>query len=87
MRDFLSFGERTSELKIDLQPAVTASVGRNDSGKSAVIYTVGYAPLTRGQQFIRDEPEEFDIDDAGQPHGVPGTMRTPLGGIASGCCR
>ena len=66
VRNFRQFGEGTSELQIDLQPGVTALVGRNDSGKSTVIDAIRYALLTRDQQFIRVEPEDFHINDAGQ---------------------
>ena len=66
VRNFRQFGEEASELQMDLQPGVTALVGRNDSGKSAVIDAIRYALLTRDQQFIRVEPEDFHIDGAGQ---------------------
>ena len=66
VRNFRQFGEGDSELQMDLQPGVTALVGRNDSGKSAVIDAIRYALLTRDQQFIRVQPEDFHIDDAGQ---------------------
>ena len=66
VRNFRQFGEGASELQIELQPGVTALVGRNDSGKSAVIDAIRYALLTRDQQFIRVQPEDFHIDDAGQ---------------------
>ena len=66
VRNFRQFGEGASELQIELQPGVTALVGRNDSGKSAVIDAIRYALLTRDQEFIRVQPEDFHIDDAGQ---------------------
>ena len=66
VRNFRQFGDGASELQMDLQPGVTALVGRNDSGKSAVIDAIRYALLTRDQEFIRVQPEDFHIDDAGQ---------------------
>ena len=66
VRNFRQFGEGASELQLDFQPGVTALVGRNDSGKSAVIDAIRYALLTRDQEFIRVQPEDFHIDDAGQ---------------------
>ena len=66
VRNFRQFGEGASELQMDLQPGVTALVGRNDSGKSAVIDAIRYVLLTRDQEFIRVQPEDFHIDDAGQ---------------------
>ena len=64
VRNFRQFGEGHAELQICFQPGVTALVGRNDSGKSAVIDAVRYALLTRDQGFIRVQPEDFHIDTA-----------------------
>ena len=66
VRNFRQFGEGHAELQVCFQPGVTALVGRNDSGKSAVIDAVRYALLTRDQEFIRVQPDDFHIDDAGQ---------------------
>ncbi|MDE0600938.1 MAG: AAA family ATPase [bacterium] len=66
VRNFRQFGEGHAELQIRFQPGVTALVGRNDSGKSAVIDAVRYALLTRDQEFIRVQPEDFHIDSAGK---------------------
>ena len=63
-RNFRQFGEGSAELQIEFQPGVTALVGRNDSGKSAVIDAIRYALLTRDQEFIRIQPEDFHIDSA-----------------------
>ncbi len=66
LRNFRQFGEGTTELRIDFQPGVTALVGRNDSGKSAVIDAIRYALLTRDQEYIRVQPEDFHIDADGE---------------------
>ena len=66
IRNFRQFGTGDTELSIDLQPGVTALVGRNDSGKSAIIDAIRYALLTRDQEFIRVQPEDFNVDAAGQ---------------------
>ena len=66
VRNFRQFAEGDAELQICFQPGVTALVGRNDSGKSAVIDAVRYALLTRDQEFIRVQPEDFHIDNAGK---------------------
>ena len=67
IRNFRQFGEGVSELFINLQPGVTALVGRNDSGKSTLIDAVRYALLTRDQEYIRVQPEDFHIDTTGIP--------------------
>ena len=66
VRNFRQFGVGDSELSMELQPGVTALVGRNDSGKSAIIDAIRYALLTRDQEFIRVQPEDFHIDSAGK---------------------
>ena len=66
VRNFRQFGEGHAELRICFQPGVTALVARNDSGKSAVIDAVRYALLTRDQEFIRVQPEDFHIDNVGK---------------------
>ena len=69
IRNFRQFGAGEAELSIVLQPGVTALVGRNDSGKSALIDAIRYALLTRDQEFIRVQPEDFHIDaDGGASH-------------------
>ena len=66
VRNFRQFGEGPAELQICFQPGVTALVGRNDSGKSAAIDAIRYALLTWDQEFIRVQPEDFHIDNAGK---------------------
>ena len=66
VRNFRQFGEGPAELQIEFQPGVTALVGRNDSGKSAVIDAIRYALLTRDQEFIRVQLEDFHIDSTGK---------------------
>ena len=61
IRNFRQFGEGATELSIDLRPGMTALVGRNDSGKSAIIDAIRYALLTRDQEYIRVCPEDFNI--------------------------
>lgn len=66
IRNFRQFGTGDAELSIELQPGVTALLGRNDSGKSALIDAIRYTLLTRDQEYIRVQPEDFHIDPAGQ---------------------
>ena len=67
IRNFRQFGEGAAELSIDLRPGMTALVGRNDSGKSAIIDAIRYALLTRDQEYIRVYPEDFNIAANGEP--------------------
>ena len=65
-RNFRQFGDGDAALDIAFNSGVTALVGRNDSGKSAVIDAVRYALLTRDQEFIRVQPEDFHLDQTGK---------------------
>lgn len=65
LSNFRQFGEKDDKLELSFNPGVNALVGRNDSGKSAVIDAIRYALLTRDQDYIRVQPEDFHIDTAG----------------------
>ncbi|MBU1188463.1 MAG: AAA family ATPase [Gammaproteobacteria bacterium] len=65
LRNFRQFGDNDEKLELAFSSGVTALVGRNDSGKSAVIDAIRYALLTRDQSYIRVQPEDFRIDAAG----------------------
>jgi len=63
--NFRQFGDGAEHLEIAFSSGVTALVGRNDCGKSAVIDAIRYALLTRDQNYIRVQPEDFHIDGSG----------------------
>ncbi|HWM93838.1 MAG TPA: AAA family ATPase [Thermoanaerobaculia bacterium] len=65
-QNFRQFGGGAAALNIGFNSGVTALVGRNDSGKSAVIDAIRYSLLTRDQDFIRVQPEDFHTDRAGR---------------------
>jgi putative ATP-dependent endonuclease of OLD family len=65
-QNFRQFGHEDGRLDITFRGGVTALVGRNDSGKSAVIDAIRYALLTRDQNFTRVQPEDFHIDETGK---------------------
>jgi putative ATP-dependent endonuclease of OLD family len=65
-QNFRQFGDGDAALDIAFKSGVTALVGRNDSGKSAVIDAIRYALLTRDQEFIRVQPEDFHLDYTGK---------------------
>jgi putative ATP-dependent endonuclease of OLD family len=64
--NFRMFGEGDRAIRITLADRITALVGRNDSGKSAIIDAIRYALLTRDQEFIRIQPDDFHIDRSGR---------------------
>jgi putative ATP-dependent endonuclease of OLD family len=62
IKNFRQFGDGDAALTVAFNSGVTALVGRNDSGKSTVIDAIRYALLTRDQEFIRAQPEDFHLD-------------------------
>ena len=66
VHNFRQFGDGDAALDISFNSGVTALVGRNDSGKSAVIDAIRYALLTRDQEFVRVQPEDFHLDRSGR---------------------
>ncbi|MBO6574015.1 MAG: AAA family ATPase [Rhodothermales bacterium] len=69
LRNFRQFGEGDQRLELSLSNGVTALVGRNDCGKSAVIDAIRYALLTRDASYIRVQPEDFHINELGEQAG------------------
>lgn len=65
IRNFRQFGDGDASLSVAFDPAVTALVGRNDSGKSTVIDAIRYALLTRDRETVRVQPEDFHVDRYG----------------------
>jgi putative ATP-dependent endonuclease of OLD family len=54
-----------SALCLKLNKGLTVLVGENDSGKTAIIDSIRYALLTRDQEYIRVQPEDFHIATSG----------------------
>lgn len=66
LRNFRQFGDGDSQLDISFDRGVTALVGGNDCGKSAIIDAIRYTLLTHDQHYIRVQPEDFHIDAKGK---------------------
>lgn len=79
-RNFRQFGDGDAALEITFSRGVTALVGRNDSGKSAVIDAIRYALNTRDQAYIRVQPEDFHITKGGRQAGDI-SLRCKLSGL------
>ncbi|MBT8226139.1 MAG: AAA family ATPase [Dactylosporangium sp.] len=61
INNFRQFGSDAPGFTLRLQPGVTALVGENDTGKSAVVDAVRYALLTRDVDYIKVRPDDFHI--------------------------
>jgi len=62
---FRQFGQGDAAAELTFQPGVTALIGKNDSGKTAIIDAVRYALLSRDQMYFKVQPEDFHVDAAG----------------------
>lgn len=72
IKNFRQFGNPESGIVLTFNPGVTALVGENDSGKTAVVDAIRYVLLTRDTDYIRVQPSDFHIS----PDGVQETQIT-----------
>lgn len=59
IENFRCFGEATNRLELPLRPGLTALVGENDTGKTAVIDALRFVLGTRDQEWYRLEDTDF----------------------------
>tara|TARA_E500000305_G_scaffold110438_1_gene118395 strand:+ start:2596 stop:4575 length:1980 start_codon:yes stop_codon:yes gene_type:complete len=59
IENFRCFGEENDAFKMDVEPGLTAFVGENDSGKTAIIDALRFALRTRDQEYLRLSEEDF----------------------------
>ncbi len=62
---FRQFGSGEKSITVPLNKGVTALVGRNDSGKTAIIDAIRFALLTRDHETVRLQPEDFHVASDG----------------------
>lgn len=65
IQNFRQFGQAAHGLEICFNEGVTALVGENDAGKTAVIDAIRYVLQTRDAEYLKLQLEDFHIDDAG----------------------
>ncbi|WP_256585092.1 ATP-dependent endonuclease [Pseudomonas sp. Irchel s3b2] len=65
IENFRQFGLAGHGLEISFNEGVTALVGENDAGKTAVIDAIRYVLQTRDAEYLKLQLEDFHIDDAG----------------------
>lgn len=80
IRNFRQFGGTRKPFTLTLQPGITALVGENDCGKTAVIDAIRYALLTRDLDYIRVQPDDFYIGAEGQVNEI--TIRCKLSSLS-----
>ena len=64
-QNFRRFGSGEHALEIEFAKGLTALVGRNDSGKTAIIDALRYVLLTRDQAYLRVHPSDFHVSSEG----------------------
>ncbi|WP_207239203.1 ATP-dependent endonuclease [Pseudomonas sp. GW456-L15] len=67
IRNFRQFGNLTPSFVIHFNEGVTALVGENDAGKTAVIDAIRHVLQTRDSDFLRLELEDFHVQSNGEP--------------------
>jgi putative ATP-dependent endonuclease of OLD family len=67
IENFRIFGGGQDALTLSLKPGLTALVGENDTGKTAVMDAIRFALGTRDQEFVRVEESDFHQPPNGAP--------------------
>lgn len=67
IENFRSFGARDQAFKLTLTPGLTALVGENDAGKTAVVDALRYVLGTRDQEQLRVDEADFHRSSGGAP--------------------
>lgn len=65
IENFRSFGTGERAFKLSLKPGLTALVGENDAGKTAVIDALRYVLGTRDQEQLRVDEADFHWSSEG----------------------
>lgn len=82
IRNFRQFGDLTPGFTIHFNEGVTALVGENDAGKTAVIDAIRHVLQTRDSDFLRLELEDFHVGSNGEP-ATDITMVCTLAGLTT----
>jgi putative ATP-dependent endonuclease of OLD family len=61
IKNFRQFGDAAPPFSISFNEGVTALVGENDAGKTAVVDAIRFVLQTRDSDFMRLQPEDFHI--------------------------
>lgn len=66
IKNFRQFGAEEPIYCVQFHEGVTALVGENDAGKTAVVDAIRHVLLTRDMEFMRLQPDDFHIRQDGQ---------------------
>lgn len=65
IQNFRTFGEGDNKLVLALNPGLTAIVGENDTGKTAIMDAIRFVLGTRDQEFLRVDELDFHLPSDG----------------------
>lgn len=82
INNFRIYGEDANALVLPLRPGLTAIVGENDSGKTAVINALRLVLGTRDQEFFRVNENDFHQPPGGLERRKEIRIRCKLAGLA-----
>src|ERR1039458_297726 len=82
VENFRIFGEGQDALTLALKPGLTALVGENDTGKTAVLDAIRFALGTRDQEFMRVEESDFHQPPNGAPRKNEIRVRCKFAGLS-----
>jgi putative ATP-dependent endonuclease of OLD family len=83
IENFRVFGESEQGLTLPFKPGLTALVGENDTGKTAVMDAIRFALGTRDQEFIRVDDADFHQPPNGGPRKTEIRIRCKFAGLGS----
>ncbi|MFZ0662530.1 MAG: AAA family ATPase [Acidobacteriaceae bacterium] len=82
IENFRIFGEGLDALTLSLKPGLTALIGENDTGKTAVMDAIRFALGTRDQEFIRVEESDFHQPPNAAPRKKEIRIRCKFAGLS-----
>jgi len=83
IENFRLYGAGAEALVLPLNPGMTAIVGQNDAGKSAIIDAIRIVLGTRDQEFTRIETSDFHQPKGAQPRAEQIKIRLTFSGLTS----
>lgn len=83
VENFRVFGEGDKRLILALNPGLTAIVGENDTGKTAIMDAIRFALGTRDQEFLRVDELDFHLPSDGSGRKNEISVRCKFSGLTS----
>lgn len=82
--NFRQFGEGDNAFVLHLNSGITALVGENDAGKTAIIDAIRMVLGTRDQEYIRAQPSDFHYDIKAKTYAQNISICCTFDGLTSG---